>query len=256
MKPKVSLISHTADPIELMCYARRVMHSPVPDSLQELKDNPKKWLGMEINEYVKRVLRKDGMPTFLEYVSLTFKLENVSRSLTHQLVRHRIGFSYSQQSLRCVNLPDFALEKKYHNPYRECSQEHEEYHAEMENVQTIYRRALAQGVATQDARGLLPMNIQTTITFSCTLRALIGMVNKRLCLKTQGEFRKVADLIIKEIREEMDPRILQWIGPPCTTQGYCMMKGENEEQLREGKLAGKQNTDHICPLYKKLFVKK
>ena len=38
-------------------------------------------------------------------------------------------------------------------------------------------------------------------------------------------------------------------------QGYCMMKGENEQQLRENKLTGKQNTDHVCSNYIKLFAK-
>lgn len=42
----------------------------------------------------------------LEHVSFTFAIEGVSRTLTHQLVRHRIA-SYSQQSQRYVKLDSF-----------------------------------------------------------------------------------------------------------------------------------------------------
>jgi len=252
--PKVSLINWTPSPVETMCWARRVMHSPVPDTLQELMDDPEKWLGMPLEEYITDILMTDGMPTFLEYINLTFKFENVSRTLQQQLTRHRIGFSYSIQSLRCVDLPNFADNGDYYNPYKKDSDDYLAYHVKMLNIQEEYRKALKDDMPTQDARGLLPMNIYSTVTFSCSLRALIGMVNKRLCLKTQGEFREVAALIMKEIEEKIDKRILKWIGPPCKVQGYCMMKGENEEQLKKNKLFGKQNTDHVCPLYMQLFA--
>jgi len=255
MKPKATLVNHTPNPIETMCWTRRVMHAPIPDTLEELKNNPKKWLGMPVNQYVKDVLFQDGMPTFLECVSLTFKLENVSRALQQQLTRHRIGFSYSIQSMRCIDLPNFADDGIYCNPFKEGTERYIAYHKKMLNIQEEYRQALKEGVPTQDARGLLPMNIHSTITFSCSLRAFIAMINKRLCLKTQGEFREVANLMVKEISKKMDKRILKWIGPPCKTQGYCMMKGENEQQLKENKLTGRQNTEYVCPLYIELFKK-
>lgn len=248
---KVSLINYTKKPIETMCYARRVMHSKVPDSLDELVWNPRAWLGTDFDTYVKEVLLQDGMPTFSEYVNFTFKLEGVSRALQQQLTRHRIGFSYSIQSLRCIDLPNFADEHQYYNPFPENSSENRNYHSQMVAIQRLYRNALADGVPTQDARGLLPMNIYSTITFSCTFRALKDMLNKRLCLKTQDEFRIVADEIVKQLNE-IDPRLLNWIGPPCR-YGKCMMKGENEEQFTAGKLEGKQNTDHCCPRFVKMF---
>ncbi len=254
-KAKISLINFTPHPIETMAMARRVMHSKIPDSIKEFKKNPKKWLDVSLDEYVEDTLLKDGMPTFLEYINLTFKLENVSRALQQQLTRHRIGFSYSIQSLRCVELPKFAEEYNYYNPYAVGTEEFINYHNCMFNIQENYKEALKNGASTQEARGLLPMNIYSTITFSCSLRALIGMINKRLCLKTQGEFRNIAALIMKEISKKLDKRILKWIGPPCKVQGYCMMKGENEQQLKKNKLKGKQNTDHVCPLYLK-FLKK
>ena len=48
-------------------------------------------------EFVRNLIR-NGHLSVLEHVSWTFVVTGISRSLTHQLVRHRIGFSYSQLS--------------------------------------------------------------------------------------------------------------------------------------------------------------
>jgi len=247
MEPKVSLVRITENPISTMCWARRVMHSPVPNTIQELEQDPEKWLGMDMDTYVSEILLKDKMPTFLEYVSLVFKFENVSRALQQQLTRHRIGFSFSIQSLRCVDLPNFADNGNYTNPNNTMA-----YYNSMLAIQDIYRAAIDSGVNTQDARGLLPMNIHSTVTFSCNLRSLAGMLNKRLCLKTQDEFRSVA-MQIYEMIKDIDSRLIKWFGAPCDLHNYCMMQGENEQQFKDGRLTGKQNTDHCCPKYIKKF---
>jgi len=254
-KAKVSLIQFTQNPLELCAMVRRVMHSPIPDTLEEFIEDPEKWLGMSLNDYIKNVLLNDKMPTFLEYVNLSFKLENVSRALAQQLTRHRIGFSYSIQSMRCVDLPNFADEGNYYNPYslNKDGAIAAAYDRYMVEIQNLYREALENDMPTQDARGLLPLNIYSTVTFSCSLRALIGMLNKRLCQKTQDEFREVAKMMMKEIELKMDKRILKWIGPPCEVNGYCMMKGENEIQYKEGKFKASQNTNMVCPKYIKIF---
>jgi len=252
--PRVSLITFTQNAIPLMCYVRRVMHAPVPDTLEEFIQDHERWLGMSINDYFDKVLLNDGMPTFLEFVSLVFKLENVSRALTHQLVRHRIGFSYSQQSMRCVPAGTFADEGMYHLPDTVDNKEYL-YQGAMKTIQNLYNDLLSAGISIQDARGVLPTNIHTTIMFSCSLRAFIGMANKRLCRKAQGEFQQIAKLMVHAVIDRVDPRLRKWLGSPCVVNNHCMMKSENEQQLSEGKLTGKQNTDHVCEYYQQYFVK-
>lgn len=252
-EPKVSLISMTENPIALMCWARRVMHSEVPDTLNELQDNPEKWLGMSIEDYFHKILMKDGMPTFLEYVNLTFKLENVSRALQQQLTRHRIGFSYSIQSLRCVDLPNFATDGAYYNPSDQDSPLWKGYDERMKAIEKVYAQAIKDGMPTQDARGFLPMNIHSTVTFSCSLRALIGMISKRLCKKTQDEFRIVAIQIV-ELLSIIEPMLENYFKMPCE-YGRCMMQAENEEQYAKGLFKGIQNTARVCPVYVEKFKK-
>ncbi len=52
---------------------------------------------------------KSGHGSIMEHVNMTFIARNVSRVFTHELVRHRAGFAYSQESLRYVRLNDLSI---------------------------------------------------------------------------------------------------------------------------------------------------
>jgi thymidylate synthase (FAD) len=249
MEPKATLVNWTPKPIETMCWCRRVMHSPVPDSLDEFIKDSKKWLGMDMDEYVEKVLLHDNMPTFLEFVHMTFLFENVSRALTHQLVRTRLA-SYSQQSLRCIQLPNFADKELYHMPASVRNKKG--FRDAMLKIQELYN-GLLETESTEDARGVLPMNIGTTIIMGCNLRTLQDMVNKRLCIKTQEEFRKVAEQILQEVSSKMDKRLLKLFGRPCDINNKCLMESECEMQYQEGKRAGQQQTEFCCPIFVQKF---
>lgn len=49
---------------------------------------------------------KAGHESCVEHASATFEIDGISRVVTYELVRHRIGFSYSQRSQRYVNEKD------------------------------------------------------------------------------------------------------------------------------------------------------
>src|SRR6266536_4917144 len=56
----------------------------------------------ETREYLENI-KKQGHGSVLEHACYSLLLEGVSRSLTHELVRHRAGFAYSQLSQRYVD---------------------------------------------------------------------------------------------------------------------------------------------------------
>ncbi|MGH9418733.1 MAG: FAD-dependent thymidylate synthase, partial [Thermoanaerobaculia bacterium] len=56
-------------------------------------------------EYLENI-KKQGHGSVLEHANYSVLLEGVSRSLTHELVRHRAGFAYSQLSQRYVDESD------------------------------------------------------------------------------------------------------------------------------------------------------
>ena len=62
----------------------------------------------DIGDFIRNLLRsKDG--SVFEHVNYGFVFTGVSRSLTHELVRHRAGFAYSQRSQRYVDETEGAF---------------------------------------------------------------------------------------------------------------------------------------------------
>lgn len=59
-------------------------------------------------EYVKNIIKQQHGSVF-EHASVTFGFLNVSRIFTHELVRHRAGTAFSQESQRFVRLDDFQV---------------------------------------------------------------------------------------------------------------------------------------------------
>ena len=90
---KVTLIAHTPEPEKVIASAAKLCYSSSDiESLMNGLTTDK------IESFIKR-LTNLGHQSPLEHCSFTFGVEGVSRSLTHQLVRHRIA-SYSQKSQR------------------------------------------------------------------------------------------------------------------------------------------------------------
>ena len=59
-------------------------------------------------EYLENI-KKQGHGSVLEHANYSLLIEGVSRSLTHELVRHRAGFAYSQLSQRYVDESNAAF---------------------------------------------------------------------------------------------------------------------------------------------------
>lgn len=99
-KLNVKLLSHTMNPELVIATSGKLCYSP-----SNIGDLMEKQTDESINRFV-NMLVSCGHESPLEHVSFTFAIEGVSRSLTHQLVRHRIA-SYSQQSQRYVRENQF-----------------------------------------------------------------------------------------------------------------------------------------------------
>ncbi len=61
-------------------------------------------------EYVQNIIKQQH-GSVLEHSTVTFGLINVSRILTHELVRHRAGCAYSQESQRYMRLDSVSVYK-------------------------------------------------------------------------------------------------------------------------------------------------
>lgn len=127
----------------------------------------------------------------LEHGVISFKVKNCSRSLTHQLVRHRVA-SYSQSSQRYISEdPDnlqFVIPKEIQNN-TEAHKIVEEY---LENLSSSIKKLKELKVRNEDIRCIYPNAITTDIQVTMNFRELRHFISLRLSKHAQDEIRKVA----------------------------------------------------------------
>lgn len=182
----------------------------------------------EAREIIRRILRC-GHESVIEHASFTFYVEGVSRSLTHQLVRHRIA-SYTQQSMRYVDLT--RLERYFIKPEsisksKELSQMFDNLVAECKKA---YNLLVEKGIHPEDARFILPIATQTKIAITMNARELNHFFALRCCLRAQWEIRELANRMLK-LCKSVAPSLFEKAGPSCIRLGYCP-----EAELTCGKL--------------------
>ena len=98
---KVTLINYTPNPDKTVAAAARLCYSPL--GAEKLLEN---LTHGEVEKLLEKLLEM-GHLSPVEHISFTFAIEGISRVLSHQLVRHRIGVSYSQKSQRYVKENQF-----------------------------------------------------------------------------------------------------------------------------------------------------
>lgn len=209
---KVRLLRHTKD-AELLCgaAASTTIKSGKPSEILEKMDP----------ETARQKIRKVtgyGHASVIEHASFTFSIEDVSRAMTHQLVRHRVA-SYTQQSQRYVTYD--TLEKYVTPPtiagHREAKKM---YDGALENISEIYQKLLKMGIPKEDARFILPNAAKTNIIVTMNARELRHFFNLRCCARAQWEIRQVAIEMLKQARKAA-PALFENCGPTCVEQGYC-----------------------------------
>lgn len=195
MTPKVKLISYTPDAENLLLYTK---FTRLSTDNQDAMDIIKSW-----SEEKKRAELQYMLGTIessWEFVVFTFSISGVGRGFTHQLVRTRAdenpyNASFAQQSQRTVNMQGFG----YITPTAFTDDQKLIYDKTMSRINEGYNDLIESGAAPQDARGVLPTNVETSIIVKFDLRTLSHMMQERLCTRTQGEFQEVAKLMKEEI---------------------------------------------------------
>jgi thymidylate synthase (FAD) len=206
----VKLIGFTPDPEKIPAMAAKLTHSTAKP--EELNKSSEK----ELKNVLEHVMNL-GHSSVVEHACFTFAISDVSRSLTHQLVRHRIA-SYSQQSQRYVNLkipnyvipPTIAKNKKMKQAYEET----------MKRIWKEYNKLLEMKIPAEDARYVLPNATCTNIIVTMNARSLLNFFELRCCLHAQWEIRALAQQMLKEVRK-VAPTIFKNAGPTCKTKQIC-----------------------------------
>jgi flavin-dependent thymidylate synthase len=194
----------------------------------------------------------DTIQSSWEFCDYTFAVSGVSRAFTHQFVRSRHG-SFAQQSQRTVDMEGFgyitpkALEDALtaFEPYEDIVPEEmtpeirdhltasRTFHQSMRDIDTAYQFLRKLDVAPQDARGLLPTNVETNIIAKFSLRTLADMAKLRLCTRTQGEYQDVFRLMRDRVIE-VHPWTEPFIRVACASTGVCAFPRYEECPIKPG----------------------
>lgn len=208
---KVKLLAHTPNPDAIAGAAARSCYSERGAS-EILEENQREKTDKSLKICIER-----GHVSTVEHASFTFSVEGVSRALSHQLVRHRIA-SYCQQSQRRVRLdaPSYVM------PWTVARNEKtdEIYKNALATATDAYKKMLEAGIPTEDARYVLPNATQTNIVVTMNARSLLNFFGLRCCTHAQWELRKVANEMLRQIKQ-VAPLIFEKAGPPCVTNGIC-----------------------------------
>ena len=133
-----------------------------------------------------------GHMSVFEHVSLTWRIEGISRACSHQLVRHRLA-SFCQQSQRYVKVDTDADWYVIPPSIREDDRMLEEYASEMWRCAEHYKSLLDDGMKPEDARYVLPESTKTDIIVTMNLREFMSFYKARSDKAAQWEIRELAE---------------------------------------------------------------
>ena len=188
-------------------------------------------------EYLENI-KKQGHGSVLEHANYSLLLEGVSRSLTHELVRHRAGFAYSQLSQRYVDeskaafvvppaiLGDEALMAQWQAQIEAAQATYVALVAKlMERYAWVQDKVHRRKMAREAARGVLPNSTETKIVVTGNARAWRTMLELRSSEGAEFEIRRMAVAVL---------RTLQGLAPGFFSDFEIYMADDRAEAARIG----------------------
>ena len=160
-------------------------------------------------------IKKQGHGSVLEHANSSLLVEGVSRSLTHELVRHRAGMAYSQLSQRYVD----ESEANFVVPPAIIGDDTllAAWTTQVESAQTAYVSLVEQlmeryawvadkvhrrKMAREAARGVLPNSTETKIVVTGNARAWRTLLELRTGEGAELAIRRCALMILRTLQSE------------------------------------------------------
>ena len=174
----------------------------------------------DITDFINNLLSK-GDGSVFEHVNYGVVFTGVSRSLTHELVRHRAGFAYSQRSQRYVDetdspfvLPPALAEGRegtqgareiLKKALETASSSYQELVTALENAlpeELFPDRRDRRKAIRQAARSVLPNATETKIFVTANVRAWRHFIELRGAAYADWEIRHLAIKVLKILQQE------------------------------------------------------
>lgn len=151
---------------------------------------------------------KTGHGSIFEHISFNFIAANCSRVFTHELVRHRVGMAYSQNSGRYIRSDSIEVVfdpilEPVKNEFQELLEFIEKKYKEMEHKFDLdsMKDFGTKKKITSALRRILPNGQANEIAFTVNLRSLRHLIMLRTSRHAEWEIRVVFEqvyLIMKE----------------------------------------------------------
>ncbi len=156
-----------------------------------------------------------GHGSVLEHAVFNVLIAGVSRSLTHELVRHRAGFAYSQLSQRFVDESQaefvepevIAEDPELHRIWLESVQASQAAYRELadrltEKFKDLGDRTLRRKKAREAARSVLPNATETKIFVTANARAWRHFIEMRGDAAADVEIRRLAIAVLELLQRD------------------------------------------------------
>jgi thymidylate synthase (FAD) len=167
------------------------------------------------NQAYIRHLLEVGHGSVLEHAVFNLLITGVSRSLTHELVRHRAGWGFSQLSQRFVDESEcdfvepevIAEDSELHRIWLGAVQASQAAYRELvdrlaEKFKGIGEKTLRRKKAREAARSVLPNATETKIFVTANARALRHFIEMRGDAGADVEIRRLALAVLKLLQHE------------------------------------------------------
>jgi len=199
MSNKVELLSHFGNDLMIVNVAR-VSYGKEVSTLEE-KD------GKLINYLVKH---KHTSP--FRHPQLQFRI-TCPIYVERQLFKHQVGLSANSISGRYVDFSDtYSTIHEWRKQSKSSKQgsdgviENQLTASEIEtsiidHCKTAYQRLIELGVSKEQARTILPLNLNTSFIWTGSLLAFIHLFNLRIKPDAQQETRQVAQMMLDEVKK-------------------------------------------------------
>lgn len=182
---EVKILEATKDPIKTISMAAGTCYGKPDISIKRIE-----------NCY------KAGHLSVFEHAYATFYIRGISRSCSHQLVRHRLA-SFCQESQRYCKLDPDANDWFVTPPdIWEDDWKYTAYESMMHQYMDNYMAALdTMGCKPEDARYLLPEATKTNIVMSANCREIFHILDMRQSHRAQWEIRYLAEELERKLVE-------------------------------------------------------
>jgi len=180
-----------------LCYMSQ--HNPVKRTTAEYLEN----------------IKKQGHGSVLEHAVYVLLIEGISRSCSHELVRHRAGFGYSQISQRYVDeshaafvMPpavagDARLEEEWQQQVAEAQAAYvQAVEGLMHRFEWVTDKIHRRKIAREAARSVLPNATEVKIVVSGNARAWRTMLELRCGEGAELEIRRMALAALRVLQKE------------------------------------------------------